>query len=299
MLVIGLAISLLFNLAVLIGFVQKRVASRSPGHQGAPPTTQPTLGALDDEAQKRRVARELGLDDSQVAAFAELQRRQRQLSSLFADSAAVIRQDLATELAREEPDLDRVRALVDQEAELGRQRRRSGADLYGEFVAVLTPQQRQRLGARFAPPPAPGQPSQQPGRSQGRSQPPQQKQRGAISPELIARFDRNNNGRLEVDEMQAARRELDVRRREVAPHLPKRPPLWPWFDADDDGLLNEAERGKMEVFMRENNISPEEAGPIGAQVRPGRRGGEAAPGRSGGPRGDRRPDPAEADDAES
>jgi len=291
LLAIALAVSMLFNIAVLIGFVQRR-ATQTP----APHDAQPSAALTDDQAQQRRVARELQLDQTQSAAFGDLQTRQRQLSSLFSDSVAVIRQDLSAELSKEQPDLDRVRSLVDQEAELVRQRRRAGADLYAEFVDVLSPQQRQRLGQRFAAPPPPidQKAMPQPGpqsRTQGA-------QRGLISQELVRRFDRNGNGRLEGDEAQAARRELDRRRREVAPHVPRRPPLWPWFDADDDGQLSESEREKMEAFIRENNISPQEVQPPplpSAQGRPNRRGDGRGPegpdARPGGPRpGDHRPD---------
>ncbi len=275
-LIAALAVSLLFNAAVLIGFVQKRATSRAERSAEQAAATRP-----DDQAQGRRLARELGLDQAQSAAFEGLQKRQKQLSSLFADSVAVIRQDLTAELAKEEPDLDRVRSLVDQEAELMRQRRRAGAALYGEFMDVLTPSQKQRLGERLAaPPPQPPQ---------------QQQQRGQAPPDVVRRFDRNGNGRLDPDEAQAARRDLESRRREMAPHVPQRPPLWPWFDADDDGKLNEAERAKMAAFMRENNISPEEIQPQpGMQGRPGRRGGDGGGqdgplGRPGGARGDRPP----------
>jgi Spy/CpxP family protein refolding chaperone len=270
LLVVALAVSLVFNIAVLIGFVQRRAAE--PGSSAPESAAQPDSRAQ----QQRRLARELGLEQWQSVAFEDLQSRQQQLSALFADSVAVIRQDLAAELAKDGPDLDRVRALVDQEAELTRQRRRAGADLYAEFVGVLTPAQRQRLGERFSAPAGPV-----PLPQQHRSAQPQ---RSPVSPDLVRRFDRNANGRLDGDEPQAARRELDRRRREVAPHLPRRPPLWPWFDADDDGQLNEAERAKMEAFMRENNISPQEVQPPPQSRQPG------APGRPGRRPADRRPD---------
>jgi Spy/CpxP family protein refolding chaperone len=286
-LIVALAISLLFNLAVLIGFVQARAgagaansnsstnpnpAAPAPQQQQQQPPPQPppngtpgegTLGTL----PLRRLTEELHLDAAQAGAVQDLQKRQRQQALAFGDSFILVRQDLAAELRKQQPDLDRVRTLVDQESSMTRQRRLAEADLYGEFVGLLTPEQRQKLVERMAPPPNQNRPG-------GRQVPP--------SPEVVKRFDRNGNGRLDPDEVEEARRETEARWREVAPRQPPRPSIWPWFDADGDGQLNDAERTEFDQFIRTHH-APQ---PQGKQPQMPMRGGL----RNGERRGDRRPD---------
>lgn len=264
-LVILLVVSLLFNFAVLIGFVKSRRDLGKPGGHGqlldAPPPATMPIGL----PPIARLANELRFDPSQSSALEDLQRRQQQQQTVFGDSLMVVRQDLQEELRKEQPDLERVRTLVDQEADLVRQRRQAETDLYGEFVALLTPQQRQQLGKRFAPPP---------------------RQRGPQSPDVVERFDRNKNGRLDPEEVKQARKELEGRRREVAPHVQQLPPLWPWFDSDGDGELNEAERAEMDLFLKDHH--PPKAFPPPPQGPDGRPDGRMGPERRG-PRGNPRP----------
>jgi len=181
---------------------------------------------------------ELRLDSKQADVVEDLQKRQREQASLFNDSMAVVRQSMVDELRKPQPDLDRVRTLLDQEAEVMRQRRMAEADLFGEFMNVLSPEQRQNLERlRERGPPQPGRPLARLG-------------------DAMRRFDRNGNGRLDLEELQTARQELENLRRKVVPHSPPRPPLWPWFDADGDGELNDAERAEMDQFMREHRPPP-------------------------------------------
>jgi Spy/CpxP family protein refolding chaperone len=229
-LAILLVVSMLFNFAVLIGFVKsRRDAASATSTRDLTPATAPA-----EQSLLARLANELKLDPTQADALKELRRRQQQQQVVFGESLMVVRQDLQAELREDEPDLERVRTLVDQEADLLRQRRQAEAELYGEFVALLSPQQRHRLGERLGP------------QQQARSRVP-------ISPELVKRFDRNNNGRLDPEEAKQARTDLEGRRREVAPRVQQLPPLWPWFDADDDGELNATEREEMDAFLKDHH----------------------------------------------
>jgi len=248
-LVILLVISMVFNAAVLLGFLRSRTKPHSePTPTATMPMEHPPLTAL---------PRDLNLDQAQVSQVRSLQQRQQQQATVFNDSLQVVRQDLQEELRLADPDLERVRALVDQEADLHRQRRQADAELYGELVGLLTPDQRRRLGERFGRPDA-----RQPNPSRGRT---------PLSPEVARRYDRDRDGRLNSDETRQARTDLQNRRREVAPHVPQLPPLWPWFDEDDDGMLNAAERAEMQKFMNEHR--PPRMGPGQQPPDDGRRGG--------------------------
>jgi len=206
-----LALSLLFNVFVLIGFTQ----NRSHGEETTADETR------SDDTMAKRVADELKLDDTQTRAFIDLHKNLRKQSAVFGDSIALVQQNLIAELKKESPDLDHVRALVGEKAKLDHERRLAGADLYGDFVALLTPQQRQilsgRLGGGLGPGPhRPGMPP-----------PP---------PMLLRRFDLNHNGRLDPDELKAAQEQLDARRNEFHRRHPN-------FDANHDGQIDGNERG--------------------------------------------------------
>lgn len=260
-LAILLVISLVFNLAVLLGFMRSRTAR--PNVPPAPATSLP-----DERSILARMARELNLDNQQMDAVRGLQQQQQQQAMVFNDSLVVLRQDLQAELRRPDPDLEHVRTLVDQEADLHRQRRQADAELYGEFVGLLTAEQKQRLGDRV------GRHDGQPG-GQGRQPQPQ-----PASPDAVRRYDRDNDGRLNAEEARRARADLQNRRREVAPHVQQLPPLWPWFDADDDGMLNAAERADMQKFLSEHRpprMGPDQMpqSPQDGRRPPDRRGGGA------------------------
>jgi hypothetical protein len=101
----------------------------------------------------------------------------------------------------------------------------------------------------------------------------------AASPDVVRRFDRNSNGRLDPEEAKEARKDLQNRRREIAPRVSQFPPLWPWFDKDGDGELNEAERIALADFLREHRpagaeqIRPEQLLPPSQREREGRQDG--------------------------
>lgn len=289
-----LVISLVFNVAVLIGFIKTR-STATPATHKPQPQSQPMVP--EGKPWLDRVARELRLDANQRAAVEGLQKRQQQQNSIFGDSVVVVRQDLQEEVRKAEPDLERVRALVDQEADLVRQRRLAEAELYGEFVGLLTEEQRQHMrdrampreDGRGGPPIGPdgkaggnggaGGAGGPDGRARDPNAPP--------PPDVVRRFDRNKNGRLDPEEAKEARKDLQNRRREIAPRISQFPPLWPWFDKNGDGELDEAERVALADFLREHrpagaeSLRPEQLMPPSQREREGRP--EAGGRRRGGP----------------
>lgn len=198
-----LALSVLFNISVLIGFTQTRSQK----------SDQP---ASEDQVVKE-VAGELKLDEKQAKMFAELRGNLHSRGMVFDEGAALVQQDLLAELRKESPDIDQVRQLVARRAELDQQRRLANAELFGEFIGVLTPQQRKALGMRFGfgghrPPPL----------------------------DMLHRFDTNHDGRLDADELKAAKVQFESRRKEMQdmPHPWRRPP-----EPGGDGWHNDHERG--------------------------------------------------------
>ena len=122
----ALGLSLLFNIFVLVGFMQSRSK---------------TAQAADEPKRLEQLARDLNLNDSQAQLMQRLREDQRRQSALIDENVAVVRQEIAAELRKASPDLDRLRTLVDQEADLYRQRRQINAELYSRFVGGLSPAQ--------------------------------------------------------------------------------------------------------------------------------------------------------------
>lgn len=186
-LLVALGLSLLFNIFVLIGFTQARAEHGTDRR---------------DNRMLERMVGELNLDEAQARAFAELQRTTRMHRSVFDESLALTQHDLMAELRSDSPDLERVRGLVAKRSELERERRMEGAQIYGQFVKVLSPEQRKGLSNRMLP---------------GRQRP------GPMM--ALRRFDANANGTLEPEELAAAQRQIDRRRREFSRRFdPSAPP---------------------------------------------------------------------------
>lgn len=310
LLILALGLSLVFNVFVLVGFVQSRAANQQQRRpdEFQPPGPQPGVPPHEpEETVVKRVTRELKLDDSQQKSFADLHARQRAQALVFDASMAIIRQDMSDELAKDSPDPQRLRTLIGQEADLMRERRVTGAELMSNFVSILKPEQRKTFARRVGllPPPGPDEP-RGPRGPEGRGQlggdggpgagpdgreprggqrPPDREgdrrpndRRFNPGPEIMRRFDENKNGRLDPDEMQAARQELEARRREFrgggdrgpdqpgdrGPGGPPGPggprevieafgisitaPLWRWFDVNNDGRLSDDEQQAMREF---------------------------------------------------
>lgn len=197
-LLIALGLSLLFNVFVLIGFARARTAA---------------IKALDNQKEvEGRIARELNLNPEQERVLADLRADHRQQNEFYEESIGLVRQNLIAELRKENPDLAKVRELIEQEADLYKQRRQAGADLFGRFVGELTPQQRREMIGRFL------------NTMRG---PHGQPNRPFIPKRVLEQFDKNRNGVLDPDEMHQAQQEMERRRermRRGAPGMPPHPP---------------------------------------------------------------------------
>lgn len=242
-LLVALGVSMLFNVFVLVGFARAR--------------TQHPRGPMNDSRMIERMVSDLNLDERQRNVLVSLRDDQRKQAEEFNENLALIRENLNAELRNSSPDLEAIRELVADEAELFHQRKLAGADMFGRFLSELTPDQRQKLRDLQRPP---------------HREPPK------LGPRIIERFDVNRNGRLDPDEMREARQEMERRRRDMhgtglgappapgsPPHssssgAPLPPPFWRQFDADGDNKLDEHELGRLEQArrqrLREGNREP-------------------------------------------
>lgn len=184
-----LALSLLFNTFVLIGFAQSR---------SKPPPAEQEAGS----PMLRRISSELNLDPQQAQALADLRAKLRTHKAVFDESMALLQQDFMNELNKQEPDVARLRELVVRKADLDHQRRLAGAELHGDFLATLSPQQRRQLSGPSGAGP----------------------RRGNQPPVILRRFDADGDGELDASEMAAAQAQLDDRRRQLnaRPPSPRR-----------------------------------------------------------------------------
>lgn len=269
LLILLLAMSVLFNLFFAAGFVRARSAWKKA-----------SVG--DPEAVQ--VARDLNLDEGQRAAFEELRSTMRAEQAMFAESLALVRQELAQELGREQPDLEKVRSIVSRESELISQRRQAETGRFSAFVGLLNPDQCRKLSERFRGrgpwrgPPAPGSgpgAGAGPGLGSGPDRPPGGPDGRGRSP--LERFDANHDGQLDDEERAAAHLAMQDR---IRRERHRQEEMFDRFDADDDGKLDREELG---AWMRWNFEQ-----------------GRNRPPRSGGPRPDGgRPDAPESRPQES
>ncbi|MHC4414666.1 MAG: Spy/CpxP family protein refolding chaperone [Planctomycetota bacterium] len=206
-----LALSLLFNLFFTVGFMQARAQVRA---------------ADSTEDVSHVVTRELNLDDAQAAVFADLRSSMRDDVAVYDDAIALSRQDLVEELGREEPDLGRVRGIVERNADLHQQRRLAGARRFSEFLGILSPQQCRLLSAKVHGGP----------RGKGRRF-------------LLKRFDADRDGMLNDEERAAAHEFIEARRQE---REKRRGELFERFDANQDGRLDPQERSALQEWMMEH-----------------------------------------------
>jgi Spy/CpxP family protein refolding chaperone len=260
---LGLGLSLLFNLAVVVGFMlgvagpegpRGMTAGASDGPSGGPGEgrggprgPKPPLGAALDFD---RAARILELSETQRATLAEIKAERDRIFPAIDEDSQLLEHDLREELEAEQADSAVVRQILERQAQLSRDRRMAQADLFERFQQMLTPEQRHRLhDALTKRPPHPQRP-----------------------PEVIARFDRDGDGRLNPEERAAADQELRNRRALHGPRggrlegrpegagdapadRPGLPPLAPFFDRDEDGTLNDAERAERDEFIRTHKPS--------------------------------------------
>jgi hypothetical protein len=174
-LLMALGVSLLFNVFVLLGFVQARAQlGQEPALRGAPPR---------DGAIAQRLRDDLKLNEEQAALFMELSHELRSQRASLEKEMALARHELFSELRQPAPDLERLKALVTRQSELERDMRLAGTEVFGRFMGVLDVPQRRMLFARLAAGPL--------------GQPP---------PPWLRRFDANGNGVLEPPELDEARK---------------------------------------------------------------------------------------------
>ena len=216
LIVFALALSGLFNVFFLVGYVQ---AGRAQASGRAADVT-------------NVVADELGLDTAQSALFTELQTRGREDADVYESSLALVRQDFVEALNREQIDPARLQGIVDRESELRRQWRLAQADRLHDFVGSLTPSQRHKLMQRMH-----------------RSTMYERRRQ-----EMLQRFDANDDGELDEQERTAAREHMQKRRAErehrrgQGPGEPRprdrrlRMELMKRFDTDGDRQLDPDER---------------------------------------------------------
>ncbi len=228
---LALILSVLFNVFFVVGYVQAR-RTRAVGDVTG------------------RVVNELGLDTAQSKLFAELRSRDREDAEVYQDSLTLVRQELVEELNRLESNPQRLVGIIDQEAELHRQRRLAEAGSLNDFVASLTPDQRRKLMKRLS----------------GATMHERRRE------EMLRRFDADGDGKIDEHERLAAREFMQTRR---AQHEQRwgRPPgergnrrgdprarenrmkmeLWKRFDADGDGRLDVDERQTMMQWILSQN----------------------------------------------
>lgn len=246
---LGLALSALFNVFFLAGYVQARREAAD-------------IGRARDVTE--RVRGELGLDPAQSALFDDLRRKWREDAEVYRENLSLLRQDMVEELDREPRDPARLGDVLDREAELRRQWRFAEAGRFGDFLGALTPEQRRKLMGRLEH----GGP-----RRGGR---------------LMQQFDANRNGVLDPDERARAREHTGSRFADRPRHWPQpgsdgegrpegfehrggpgpgpgpgrlRGELMRRFDADHDGKLGPQEESSLLEWLRQGPAPDSESGP--------------------------------------
>lgn len=210
---LALAISVLFNVFFLAGYLQ----ARSGADATVAPPPDRVVAAVSDA---------LALDPGQRATFERLHREMKADDVQLEEAIGVARAAMIEELGAEQPDLERIRGLVRDLAALHRVRRSAGTDRFEEFIGVLQPEQMRRVHDCVSGPGREG--------------------RGSMRERLLRRFDRNQDGTLDESERAEAERFLEEMRQrgerierivaEVRAEIVAR------FDADGDGRIGAEER---------------------------------------------------------
>ena len=209
-----LGLSLLFNVFFIIGAMTWRVDA----------TTM-------EDGEIQEVTDTLDLDNRQTNAFKSMRHEFRTESAVLRQQIRRIRAMIAEELASENPDTIKLRMLAEEENDLQAERHQLGTNQFTDFIGLLSPDQRKRLGHRLMGPP-------------GHGHPPEELERRAME-----RFDLDGDGLLNEEERFAARefarkmqRERKAQRREMER----------LFDFDGDGKLSPEEQEALREHMLEN-----------------------------------------------
>lgn len=133
-----LALSLLLNTFVLVGFVYRSwIAPPSFEHRMSPPGQRPSAFEV--------VTHEIGLDDSQRQKLSGVFGRYTTMRRERLREIQELREQIAAEYKQPTVDLTRVDALVDQYATLRASYQKDTLHTFNEMAAQLTPQQRERM----------------------------------------------------------------------------------------------------------------------------------------------------------
>lgn len=224
------------------------------------------LGAIREQERRdpiasiTQVANELNLDDQQAHRLAELRASFQENTGFLQEELREVRDAMAEQMAAEDPNGSTLRDLMEREATLVAQRREAAQAHFGQFVDLLTPEQRHDLGQRMHP------------KRRG--------MRGKGPLHDIEQFDADRDGALNEDERRAAKRHADDRRSQQTKW---REELRARFDADQDGHLAPEEREAMRAWLLEQGFSPPEGRPPHDHRRRGGQRPDGAPPHRGGP----------------
>lgn len=210
-----------------------------------------------------RIVSTMNLNQQQRDAFVDLRTEFEEETSILTQRIHDIEAMISEELRNEDPDLDALGALVQQEMALRNERRQAGSVQFERFLEFLTPEQRKLLGDRIE----------------------RYRPRGPVSRKrMLEQFDHNKNGQLDPDERDEAnalmeRRRQDRQRREDGLHKQ--------FDLDKDGFLSPDEEQAMHDWLKSrerrngrggrNGSGPPPHGPGEGPPRGPRPGGPGSP----------------------
>jgi Spy/CpxP family protein refolding chaperone len=234
---LALALSLLFNVFFAAGYLMARSATG------------------DETAVPGQVTKALDLDDAQTAEFEHLRATYHTERAVWDEQFMDLAAQLTTELARDEPNPEKLREILSRRADLEGERHRARAQHFSNFISTLDPEQCRRLAERMQ--------HEVQGHRRRRF-------------DQLRRFDENGDGELDEAERRAARAAMERNRGDWQREHQERTER---FDANGDGELDDEEREAMRTWMRENRRGRAGSGPGPG---PGR-----GPGR--GPGGPRRP----------
>jgi Ca2+-binding EF-hand superfamily protein len=215
LLTLGLAMSLLFNLFFAVGYLKAKRAVEL-----APPEV--TTVTASDVGQ--RLVQELDLDEQQVAAYEALRGGLEQEQETYRERLALVQSQLQSELGNSKVDFLRMGQLIEEQTEAAFEMRRAASRQFQTFVAMLTPEQRERVGRVM-----------------------QRSDRGPRSSRDRdrMRFDENHDGRLDEAEQKAFDEARAARNKERLREVLER------YDANGNGELDEDERARAEQDWKE------------------------------------------------
>ena len=230
LILLALALSLVFNIFFLAGYLKSRRQVREAVETDVP----------------KLVSHELGLDSRQSELFARLHSQGLEDADAYLDGVALLRAQMLDELNRDQQGGERIHEIVEEESELRRHWRHAAANHFHEFVESLTPEQRRGLRTRISR---------------------ADKQR-ARHEAMLRRFDANGDGRLDEQERSSARQHMQKRRKDREPNgrngaTGDRPgrrgrtrekglrrEIMMRFDANGNGRLEPQERQAFQEWMR-------------------------------------------------